>query len=104
MDNQGLGDDVLDAEAGVEGGERVLKNNLQVAAEASHFAATGGEKVAAVESHAPGRGLDQAKNQAAQSTLAGARFPDEPKRLTGLNFERNVVDRPHFVARVPAKG
>src|ERR1700687_1057248 len=36
VDDQGLGDDVFHPKAGIERGERVLKNNLQVAAKAAH--------------------------------------------------------------------
>jgi hypothetical protein len=59
VNDQRFGDDVLHAEARVEGGEGVLKNDLQVAAQAAHFASTGGEQVAAVQAHAARCGLDQ---------------------------------------------
>src|ERR1700676_1120842 len=103
MNDQGFGDDVLDTEAGVERGEGVLKNDLQVAAEATHFAAAGSEQVAAVESYTPGRGLDQAKNQAAQSALAGTGFADESERFARVDVQRHIIHGTNFSARFPAE-
>ena len=77
MNDQRLGDDVFDAEAWIERGEGILKNDLHVAAQAAHFAAAGGQQIAAFEADAAGGGLDQAQNQASQRALAGAGFADQ---------------------------
>ena len=104
MNDQGLGDDVFDAIAGVEGGEGVLEDDLHVAAEATHFAAAGGEQIAAVEAHAAGGGLDEAKDEASESALARTGFADQAESFSGVNVERNVVDGAHLAAGFAAEG
>jgi hypothetical protein len=103
MNNQWLGDDVPYAEAGVEGGEGILKNNLQVAAEATHFPTVGGEQVVAIQAHAACCGFDEAKDEASQGALAGAGFADEAERFAGVDVERNVIDGSNFSARLSAE-
>src|SRR5437899_5745478 len=93
MNDQRLGDDVLDAVTGIEGGERILKNDLQVAAEAAHFTRAGGEQVAAFEADAAGGGFNQAQDQAAQRAFARSGFAHQAEGLAGLNVERDVIDR-----------
>jgi hypothetical protein len=52
VDQERFGDDVFYTEAGVEGGEGVLKDDLEIATEAAHFAWAGREKISAVEVNA----------------------------------------------------
>src|SRR5437899_9052388 len=92
MNDQRLGDDVLDAVTGIEGGKRILKNDLQVAAEAAHFTRAGGEQVAAFEADAAGGGFNQAQDQAAQRAFARSGFAHQAQGLAGLNVERDVID------------
>ena len=99
MNDQGLGDDVFHTQAWIERGERVLKNNLQVATPAAHFAFAGREQVAAFQAYAARGGLDQTKNESAQCTLARTGFPNQPERLARINIQRNVVDRANFAVR-----
>ncbi len=103
MNDQGLGDDIFHAKARVERGERILKNNLQVAAQAAHFAPAGGEQIASFEADRARSGLDQAKDEASQRALARAGFADEAERLSGMNVERNIIDCADFSARLAAK-
>src|SRR5579862_8620744 len=103
MDDQGLGDYVFYAEAGVEGGEGVLKDDLHVAAEAAHFAARGGEQVAAVQADAAGGGFDEAEDEASEGAFAGAGFADQAESFSGVNVERDVVDGAHFAAGFSAE-
>ena len=103
MNDQRLGDDVLHAETRIERGERILKNDLQIATQPAHFAAAGRQQIAAFEMYGAGSGLDQAKDEASQSALAGTGFPYETKRLTGVNVERNVIDRANLSARLAPK-
>jgi hypothetical protein len=69
MNKQRLGDDVFHPVTGIEGGERILENDLHVAAEAAHFAGAGGEQVAAFEVNAAGGGLNQPQDQASERAL-----------------------------------
>ena len=69
-----LADDVFHSQAGIERTERVLKNNLHVAAEAAHFAAAGGEQVASLEVNTARTRLDQSKDQPAECALPGSRL------------------------------
>src|SRR5207245_9711795 len=93
MNDQRLGDDVLDAVTGIEGGKRILKNDLQVAAEAAHFTRAGGEQVAAFEADAAGGGFNQAQDQAAQRAFARSGFANQAKGLAGFDVESDVIDR-----------
>jgi hypothetical protein len=64
VDDEGLGDDVLHTETRVERGKWILKDNLQVAPQGTHFTAARRQQIAAVEAHSTRRGLDQAKDEA----------------------------------------
>jgi hypothetical protein len=88
VNDQRLGDDVFYAEARVKGGEGVLKNNLQVAA---------------VQAHAAGCGLDEAKDKTSESALARPRFADQTERFASVEVERNIIDGANFAARFPAE-
>ena len=104
MNDQGLGDDVFYAVAGIEGGEGILENDLHVAAEAAHFAAGGGEQVATIEAHAAGGGLDEAKDEASESALARTGFANQAESFSGVNVEGDVVDGAYFAAGFAAEG
>ena len=101
MDKKRLGDDVFDAEAGIERGEGILKDDLHIAAQAAHFAGAGGEQVAAFEADAARGGLDEAQEQASERALARARFADQAESFAGVNVERDIVDGAHFAAELP---
>jgi hypothetical protein len=69
VDEKRLGDDFFDAEAGIERGEGILKDDLHITAEASHLAQAGGEQVAVFKADAAGSGLDQAEEQTSERAL-----------------------------------
>ena len=52
MNDERLGDDFLDTEAGIERGEGILKDDLHIAAQPAHFAGAGAEQVASFEADA----------------------------------------------------
>ena len=103
VNDERFGDDVLHAKARVERGERVLKDDLQVAPKAAHFAPVGCKQVATFEQNRAGSRLNQAQNQASERALAGAGFADQAQCLSAMNFERNVVDGANFTARFSAQ-
>ena len=100
MNDQGFRDDLFDGEARVERGEGILKNDLQVAAQAAHFGAAGGEQVASIEPDAAGGGLDQAEDEASERAFARAGFADQAKRFAGMDVKRNAVDGADFAVRI----
>ena len=87
VNDQRLGDDVFNAEAGIERGEGVLKDDLHIAAEAAHFAGAGGEQIAVFEADVAGRGLDEAQDQSSERALARARLAHQSEGFAGVNVE-----------------
>ncbi len=53
MNDQRLGNHVFDSHAGIKRSEGILKDDLHIAAEATHFGMIGGEQVAAFEHDMP---------------------------------------------------
>ena len=90
VNDQRLGNDVFDAEAGIERGEWILKDDLHVAAQTPHFARVRCEQVKIFEANTAGGRLDQAQDQAPQRALAGAGFPDQSEGLARMNVERDA--------------
>jgi hypothetical protein len=100
MDGEGLGEDLADGHAGVEGGVRILEDDGEAAAEAAHIA---GGQVEEVDGRGVGRcfggcvedgagaGFDEAENHAGDGALAGAGFADEAEGFTAVEGEGDVV-------------
>jgi hypothetical protein len=105
VDDERLGDDLLDAEAGIERGEWILEDDLHIAAQSAHFAAVGGEQVVSFEADAAGSRFDEAQDQTSECALARPRFADQAEGFTRVNVKRNIVDGTDFVsvARLSAK-
>src|ERR1022692_641698 len=96
MNDERLGDDVLDAEAGIERGEGILEDDLHIAAQPPHFAGAGGEQVAAFEADAARSRLKEPQNQPSQRALARSRFAHQSESFASLNVERNIVHGANF--------
>ena len=103
MDQQRLGDNVFDAVAGIERREGILKDDLQVPTQPPDFTAARREQIAPVKGYSSRRRLDEAKNKTAQSTLARAGFSHQTQGFSGVNVERNVVDRADFPTTLAAE-
>jgi hypothetical protein len=89
-----LADDVLDAHARIEGGERILEDHLHLEAD---------PLLAAVAKRASARGQD-AGDHAAKRGLAAARFAHQADHFAFVHAERDVVHRVHhFVGDVRAQ-
>ena len=58
MNYERLSDHVFDPETRIERGEGILKNNLQIPAQSSHFPAASRQEIAALESHLARSRLD----------------------------------------------
>ena len=93
MDPERLADDVAHGHPRVEGGVRVLEDDLELATNASHLFAVEARDVAAIRDDRARSRLDQLQNRARQSRLPAARLADEPERLALLHLEIDAVDR-----------
>jgi hypothetical protein len=60
VDHERLADDFFHSHARIERAERVLEDDLHVAAQAAHISAAGGKQVVAFETDAAGSWFDQA--------------------------------------------
>ena len=70
MNDERLGDNVFHVEPRIERSERILKNNLQVAPQAAHFAPPGREQIAALKTYRARSRLNQPENQPPQRALS----------------------------------
>jgi hypothetical protein len=100
VDDEGLGDDLLDAHAGIEGGVGILKDGLHAAAERAECALGDGGDGLAVEDHATGGGFEQAEDDAGNSAFAGAGFANEAEGLAALDGEGDAIDDRRGILRV----
>ena len=103
VDDERLGDDIFDPEAGIEGTEGILKNDLHVAAEAAEFGLAGDKQIVTPKVNAAGSGFDKAEDQAAESTFAGAGFADQAESFAGIDGEGDIVDGANFTLGVASE-
>ena len=97
VDGQRLADDRADRHARVERGERVLEDDLHVAAERVQLLAAECDDVPALEPDLARGRLDQPQDAAAGGRLAAAGFADQAQRLAGGDVEAHAVDGVHAV-------
>ena len=105
VDGEGLGEDLADGHARVEGGVGVLKDDGEAAAKAAHLAylelqeivgaragvvRIGGARI--VEEDAAAGGFDEAQQEACDGALAGAGLADDAESFAAHDVERNAVD------------
>src|SRR5438270_5985055 len=88
-----LADDLADGQPRVQGGVRVLEDDLHVRTRLLQVSAVHLQQIAAVELDAAGRGLDQPQQQTAGRGLAAAGLAYEAEDLAFLDVERNPVYR-----------
>ena len=98
MNEQRFGDDIFDPKSRIERSEGILKDDLHIAPQATHFAAAGREQVFAFEINAARCRLDQPQDQPPERALARTGFAYQPERFAGMNVERDVVDGADFPA------
>ena len=92
VDGEGLGEDLADGHAGVEGGVGILEDDLHAAAEEAHLRGFGGgERLAGEEDFARG-GLDEVEEHAGYGAFAGAGFAYQAEGFAGVDGEADVVD------------
>ena len=110
MHLQQLADGRPHRHAGVEGGERILEDDLHVAAQLPQPAAVGGDHVDAFdaaalqrapEHHLPGGGFDQAEDAAGGGGLAASRLAHQAEGASGPDVERHARHRRHLAFLAP---
>ncbi len=79
-DGQRLGDDVADRHARIERGDRILEDDLHVAARGAHLLVGKIEKIAALPQDAAFLRFQQPQDGAAERGLAAAGFADDAER------------------------
>src|SRR6266545_416634 len=92
VDGERLGDDVADGHPWVQGGVRVLKDDLHLPPHLPQLRARHLRQVLAEEANRPGGRLQELKDAVAGRRLARARLAHEAERLTRVDLERDVVD------------
>jgi len=92
MDGEGLGEDLPDAHAGVEGGEGVLEDDLHAAAHGAELAGAEGEEVGSVVEDLASGGFNEAEEHAGDGGFAGAGLADEAKDFPAMNGEGDVFN------------
>ena len=95
MDDQRLLDDVFGAHAGIEGGVRILENDLHVAAGESHAARGVLEHVLAPKQDLAAVWFDEAKDAAAGRALAASGLANQAEHISFFDTEADVVHCAH---------
>src|SRR5690606_8080391 len=96
MHPEGFADDVLYEEAGVEGSERILENDLHFLAKRPQVARFHGIHAAAVENDVAARRMVQPQDGAAEGRLAAAGLAHEPESFPFADGEGHIVYRAHM--------
>jgi hypothetical protein len=104
VDNQGLGQQILDSHSGIERPERVLKDDLHVAAQVAEFLATSCKQVAAFEANRTRGGLDESENEPPQGAFARTGFAHQAKGFATPDLKRDFVYCANYMLRArPAR-
>src|SRR5665647_2994970 len=92
VDIERLADDIAHAHARVQGGVRVLEDDLHVAAQPLHLRPRGGHDVDALEGDRAGRRRDEPQHGAPRGGLAATALADQAQGLALLDREADAVD------------
>ena len=95
MDGEGFGEDLADGHARIERGVGVLKDDGEMAAEATEIAGREGKEIdsfvrgGVVEDFA-GSGFDEAEENASEGGFAGAGFADEAEGFAAMQGDGDI--------------
>src|SRR5438445_6831876 len=92
VNDQWVRDALADRHRGVEGGVRVLEDNLHSLPQRPELRFFHVRDVEPVEADRPRGGLKQSKHRAAHGGLSATAFPDESEDLASPQAKRNAVD------------
>ena len=93
VNDQGFADDRADAHARIERGVRVLKDDLDVAAQDAKLAGIQRSDILAFETYLARGRFDQAKHAASGGRFTAAGFAYQPEGLAAPDIEIDAVDR-----------
>ena len=93
---QGFRDDIADGHAGIQAGQRVLKNNLQVFSFPVHLRLAERAKIFAQPEDSPSGGFYQLENCPGQRGFSAAGFTHDPDGLALVNPEADAVHGPEI--------
>ena len=96
MDDERLFDDRADGHARIERRIRILKNDLHVAAHASHVVGAEVEKVRRIERDRSRCRFDETEDTATDGRLPRSRLADEAEGFAARDGEADAVDRFHL--------
>src|ERR1039458_7044832 len=91
VENQRLGDHLVPSKARVERAERVLEDDLHVAAQTAQCRAVRLQQIDAIENDGARSGLDEAENEPSKCAFAGAGFTNQAKSFAFLDVEAHIV-------------
>ena len=98
MNEQRLRDDVCDAETRIQRTERVLKDDLHVAAQSPQFILAKRQQVLTIKVDTSGRWFDKPQDQTTERAFSRPGFANHPERFTRLDSEGHPVDGAHLSA------
>src|SRR6267143_584143 len=92
MNRQGLGNDLANAHARIQGCEGVLENHLHLTAQCAQSRAAGGQKIFSGKVDLPGVGLDDAKQHPREGGLTATAFANDGERFATRDLETYAID------------
>jgi hypothetical protein len=103
MDSQWLRDDGSRPHARIQGGERVLKHELQVPPYRPQASLRHRRDIGAVEFDAPTGRVRKTQDQAGDRRFPASRLANESKRFAGSDVEGHSVDSARAMLRIPIR-
>src|SRR5262249_7722985 len=95
MDEKRLDEGFAHRTTRIERRVRILEYDLDALTQFLHCRGWSSAHLRSAEAQRPCIRLDQAKDATTDRCLSAARLPDQPEGFTGLDVERNAVDRTH---------
>ncbi len=93
VDLDPLGDRIPDSHPWIERAVRILEDDLQLSPGLPQLGSAERQEIAPLEGDGTAGGLQQAEDRATDRGLAAPRLPDEPKRLSRADSERDAIHR-----------
>src|ERR1051325_6629954 len=97
MYHQRLANDAANFHARVKRSVRVLKHDLHLATQFTHFSFIEREHIAPFETDLAAGWFDQSQQAATNRRFAASRFAYQTESFTTENFKRHAVHRAHYV-------
>jgi len=95
VDRESFPNDRSDSHARIEGGDRILEDDLHLASQRAELRGSHRIHIAPFEPYLSRRRLDETENRAAGGGLAAPRLADDTERFAARHVERDVVHGLH---------